>query len=84
MDWVESLGIDWTSFINWFTNNVHDSSQSFFTDWDGNWSLLIFNFLTSNETFGGVHSNSSNSRVTQVLRDFENESNVVSFDFEGI
>ena len=71
MDWVFNLGLYGTSLINGITNNIHDSSESFRTDWDTDWSSSVNNILTSDKTFSGIHGNSSDSRVSQMLGNFE-------------
>jgi hypothetical protein len=84
VDWVFYFSVDGTSFIDWITNDVHDSAQSLRADWNTDWSTGIDDFLASDETLSGIHGNGSDSGVSQMLGHFENKSVFDSFDFEGI
>ena len=61
---VVLFSVQWTSFINWFSNHIHNSAKSFRANWNSNWTSGIFNILSSNQTFSRVHGNSSHSGVT--------------------
>jgi len=59
MDWEEFITKNWALLINWFTNDIHNSSKCFWTNWDHNWMTDVLYSLSSNQTFSRVHSNSS-------------------------
>jgi len=84
VDGVVGLGVDWSSFIDWFSNYVEDSSEGFWADWDFDGVSSIGDALSSDESFGGVQSDGSDLGVTQVLCHFEDESVFGSFDFECV
>jgi hypothetical protein len=44
------LGVDRTTFINGFTNNVDNTTKDFLTDGDSDGSTSINNLLTTDET----------------------------------
>jgi hypothetical protein len=46
-----ALGVDGTTFIDGFTNDVNDTTKDFLTDRNGNGSTGINNLLTTDETF---------------------------------
>ena len=66
------------------TNDVHNSSEGTGTDWNHDRISSIFDLLTSDETISTVQGNGSNSGVTQMLSDFEDESVLGASDFKGI
>jgi hypothetical protein len=57
------------TFVNGFTNDIHDSAQSCFADGDHDRSAGVNNPCTSDKTFCTVHGNSTNRVLTQVRRD---------------
>ncbi len=84
MDGVSNFGFDWTSFIDGVSNDVHDSAESLWPDGNTNGGTGIVNILASNQSFGGIHSNCSDSGISQMLGDFEYQSVFDSFDFKSI
>ena len=71
MDRVFDLSIDGTSLVDRFTDHIHDSAESFGAYGNTDGSSGINDVLTSDETFGGVHGNCSDSGVAQMLSDLE-------------
>lgn len=65
---------DGSSLIDGLTDDVHDSTEGLGTDGDGDGRTSVDDLLTSDETIGTLHGNASDSVLTQVLGDFENES----------
>jgi hypothetical protein len=65
---------DGSSLIDGLTDNVHDSTEGLGTDGDGDGCTSVDNLLTSNETIGTFHGDTSTGVLTQVLGHFEDES----------
>jgi hypothetical protein len=65
---------DGSSLIDGLTDNVHDSTEGLGTDGDGDGCASVDNLLTSNETIGTFHGDTSTGVLTQVLGHFEDES----------
>jgi len=84
VDGSEDVSFDGTSFIDSFTNDVDNSAEAALTDGDLDGGTGVDNFLTSGQSFGGVHSNGSDGVLTQVLGDFEDQSVFSAWDFEGV
>jgi len=82
VDGQELVGVDWSLLINRFSNDVHDSSERGWSDWDGDGVSSINDFLTSNETLSGIESNSSHVVASQVLGNLQNQSVLDSLHFE--
>ena len=53
------LGIDWASFINGLTNDIDDTTERLWSNWDADWWPNISADLASNQTFCAVHCNST-------------------------
>ena len=77
-------GVDWALLIDWLSNNVHNSSKSLWSDWNHNWRSSISDGLSSNETFSGIQSDSSDVVTTQMLGDLKNESVFSALDLKGV
>jgi hypothetical protein len=84
MDRKRLSGVDWTLLIDGFSNNVHNSSKSLRSNWDHDWVADINDLLSSNKSFGGVHSNGSHVVSSQMLGDLKNKSNWESLDLECV
>ncbi len=80
MDWIFYFGVDGSSFVDWVTDDIHNSAEGFGADWNTDWCAGIDDFLASDETFSRVHSNSSDSGVSQMLGNFEDQSVLNAFD----
>ena len=60
-------------FVNWFANNVQDTTQRFFTHWNHDRSACVGYGSTANQTLGRIHRNGTYSVFTKVLRNFEDQ-----------
>ena len=81
MDRVVSFGVDWPSFVDWLSDDVHDSSEGFWSDWDSDWGAGVSYSLASDEPVCRVERDCADFGVTEMLGDFEHESVVCVFDF---
>lgn len=70
VDWELDLGVDWSSLVNGLSNDVHNSSQTFWSDWNHDWVSGILDGLSSNQTISSVHGNGSDSGISQVVGNF--------------
>lgn len=84
MDWQKLSGVDRSLLIDGFSNDVDNSSKCLRSDWHHNGVSSILYFLTSNQTFGRVKSNSSNIVTSQMLGDLKNESVIDTFYLKSV
>ena len=73
MNGSKLVALDGTTLVHGLTNDVHDTAEGTGTDGDLNGKTSVDDLLTTNETLGTLHGNSSDSVLTQVLGDLENE-----------
>jgi hypothetical protein len=77
--------LDGSTFINGLANDVHDTSKGILSNRDLNWGTRVDDFLSTDETFGTIHSNCPHGVLTQVGGDFKDETATVEvLDFEGV
>lgn len=84
MDWSIFISSNWTPLVDWLANDIHNSSQSFWSYGDFNRISSVCNVLSSHQTFSGIESDGSNGASSQMLGDFKDQSVAGSLDFEGI
>ena len=66
-----------TPLVDWLTNDVHDTAQSTLSNRNPDGSTSVYDLLSTNETFGAVHSNGSNRVLAEVSSDLEDETTTV-------
>jgi len=77
--------LDGTPFVNWLTDDVHDTAQSTFADRNPDWSTSIDDLLSTDETLGTIHGNGSDRVLTKVSSDLEDETTAMEvLDFKSI
>jgi hypothetical protein len=64
---------DWSLLIDRCSNNVHDASKSVRSDRDLNRSSEIANVLSADKSLSCLHGNSTDSVLTKMLSDLEDE-----------
>ena len=69
--------LNWAAFIDWFTNDVHNTAQSALSDRNLDGSTSVYNLLPTDETLGAVHSNGSDRVLTKVSSNFEDKTTTV-------
>lgn len=84
MDGVALLGLDGATLINGVSNDVHDPAESFRADGDTDGCASVDDFLSTDEAFSGVHGDGAHSGVSEMLGDFQDESVLDSFHFQGV
>lgn len=84
VDWSIFVGFDGTSFVDRFSDDINDSSESFGADWHKNGVASVSDGLSTNEAFGGVEGDRSDVVATQVLGDLQNEPVLSSLYLEGV
>ena len=84
MDWQELLGVNWTTLVNWLSNDIDDSSEGGWADWDLNWSTSVLDWLSSDKTLSGIQSNGTHVVASQMLGNLEDESVLGTLDLKGI
>ena len=75
---------DWTTFIDWLTDDVHDATKCGFTNWHSDRAVSVSHSLTANEAFCGVHRNCANSVFAKVLGHFEHQLLAVVIGFNRV
>ena len=65
------VGIDGTPLVNWVTNDIDDTTKSLLSDRNTNGSSGIGDFLSTDKTFGTIHSNGPHGIFSQMLGDLE-------------
>ena len=84
MDWEILISLNWTLLVNWFSNNIDNSSKGLWPNWHHDWVASVMNLLSSNDTLSGVESDSSHIFATQMLSDFQNQFVLDPLHFECI
>jgi hypothetical protein len=73
-----------TTLIDGFANHVHDTAKGSVTDWDTDGVTSVSDWLTTDETFSTVHGNGTDSVLSQMLGDFQDETDRVILNLEGV
>lgn len=84
MDGSVHGSVDGTSLVNGLSNNVDDSAKSTGAHGHHDGTIGISDFLASNQTLSGVQGDRPYVVSTQMLRHFQHESVLGSFDLQGI
>lgn len=84
MDGSELVGSDGATLVNGLTNHIDNSAESFGADGHQNGGTGVVDGLSTDKTFSGVQSNSSDVVTTQVLSDLEHESVLHTLDFKSV
>ena len=84
MDWEILISLNWTLLVNWFSNNIDNSTEGLGTDGYQNGGSDITDLLSSHETLSGVEGNSADVVSSEMLGDLENETVGAVLDLEGI
>jgi hypothetical protein len=84
VDGAGVLSVDGTSLVDGLTNDVDDTTKALGTDRDSDGGTSVSDTLTTNKTLSTVHGNGTDSVLTQVLGDFEDKTDVVTLDLEGV
>lgn len=51
------FGCNWTTFVNGFSNDIHDPTQGLWAHWDPDRGSCVEDFLTADQTLCTIHSN---------------------------
>lgn len=79
------VALDGTTLVNGLANDVHDTTEGTLADGDHDGGTGIDDLLTTDETFGTVHSNGTDRVLTKVGSDFEDETTTVEVnDLESV
>ena len=84
MNWQKLVGIDGSLLVDWLTDDVDNSSEGLWSDWDHDWVSGIFDILSSNESLSGVQCNGTHVVATEMLGDLKDESVFNTLDLEGV
>ena len=71
MDTPTLFFTDVAFFVDWVTQYVHDTAQSFLTDWNTNRFASIAYCQAAFQTISRTHGNGSNYAVTKLLLYFK-------------
>ena len=84
MDWKRFGSINWTTLINWLSNDIDNSSKGSLSNWHLNWGSSILNSLSSDETLSRIQSNSTHIISSQMLSNFKYKSVLSVLNLKGI
>mmetsp|Transcript_15998 Transcript_15998/g.53610 ORF Transcript_15998/g.53610 Transcript_15998/m.53610 type:complete len:380 (-) Transcript_15998:156-1295(-) len=84
VDRLSGLGNDRTTLINRLSDHIDDTAEKLGASRNHNRVSSVNDRLTTDETFGGVHSNRTHGVLTKMLGDLKNEANVVILNLQGI
>jgi hypothetical protein len=76
-----SFGEDGSLLVNWLTNDVDDTAESFGSHGHLNRSSSIFAILATDKSVGGFHGNGTDGVLSKMLCDLENET-IAAYDFD--
>ncbi len=76
VNWQGLISLDRAFLVNRLTDNVHDTAEGSGTDRHVDRRTGIGNFLTADQTVGGVHGDCPDGVFTKMLCDFENQSDI--------
>merc|ERR1719468_58898 len=68
-----SLSVDGAPLVNWVTNNVDNSTEGLGTDGDHDGRTSVEDLLATDKTLSTVHSNGTDSVLSQVLGNLEHK-----------
>jgi hypothetical protein len=66
--------LDRSLLIDRLTNHIQDTAESARTHGNHDWSTSVLHLLSTDETLGGLHGNSTDGVLTQMLGNLEHES----------
>jgi hypothetical protein len=73
VDWRCLLSVCWTTLIDWATENVENTSKGCRSNRNGDWLTRVIGRITADETVRGVHCDTTNEVVAEVLSDFDDQ-----------
>ena len=79
MNGVIFLGVNWASFVDWLSDDIDDSAQSFRSDWNHNGISGVSYSLSSHQSVSLIQRNCSHTGVSQMLSNFQNQTVINTF-----
>jgi hypothetical protein len=84
VNWKSTGGINWSTLVNWLSNNVDNPAKKTRADWHLDWGFGVNTYLAANETIGGVHSNGTNGVLSKMLGDLKNNADIVILNLKSV
>jgi len=84
MDGGGLLGVDGATLVDGLTNDVDDTTQALGTDGNGDGGTSVLNGLTTDQTLSSVHGNGTDSVLTQMLGNLENQATIEVLDLKSV
>merc|ERR1712198_602416 len=84
VDGLTLVGGNGAPLIDRLTNNIDDSSKGLGSNRDHDWVTSVVDNLSTDETLGTVHGNSSDGVLSQVLGDLQDELGGSVFNLQGV
>ena len=84
MDGIFLFALNGSSLINRVSDDIHNPAEGFWPDWDTDGSTRISDFLASDQSFSGIHSNGPDPGVSQMLGHLQHQSVFDTVYFEGV
>jgi hypothetical protein len=82
MDRLSLVGVDWTFFVHWLTEQVEHASEDFFSDGNGHAVAGVDAVVTTSYTVGGRKCHATDESATKMLGDFSDENAFLFFAAE--
>ena len=79
MNRIIFFGINRSSFVDRLSNNIDDSSKSFWAHWNHDGISGVPDWLPSDQSVGLIQSDCAHTWISQMLGHFQNQSVVHSF-----
>ena len=73
VDRAQAVRLDRAGFIDRLADDVDDAAERAFTDGNADRRTGVGHFLAADQTFGGVHRDGADGRLTEMLGDFEHQ-----------
>ena len=82
MNWVRLCRANRATFVDWFTDDVHDAAKGHWANRHRNLRASVANWLTTSQTLGRVHSDRAHGVFAQMLRNFKDQAVAVIVGFK--
>ena len=82
VNWVRLCSANRATFVDWFTDDVHDAAKGHWANRHRNLRASVANWLTTGQTLGRVHSDRAHGVFAQMLRNFKDQAVAVIVGFK--
>ena len=83
MNRIAALRVNWTKFIDRFSNDIDHPAERALADWNGDGSARVFGGHPSNHAFGRLQRDGSDAAFAQMLLHFGHDVDLL-LDIESV